>query len=284
MARMRVILVLLVALAAGGGLAYGTYNYVQNVPASAAPMPTRRSSSLPPISPSAPSSGRGPARHRLAGHVGAGRRVREARRARRPRPGHAGHPERADPADEARVEGGGRRPAAVIPAGHRAVSVRVNEVIGVAGYVLPGTRVDVVATASATDSKADMTSKVDADQRAGARGRHQDRTGRRAGQADAGERRHAARRSRTGRAADAREHRRQDSARAPQSARPGRRRPRRRPARRPARPAAGARQLATPARRRVARPAAVLLAAAPALEPATVEIIRGDKRPEEVVR
>ena len=38
----------------------------------------------------------------------------------------------------------------VIPEGMRAVSVRVNEVIGVAGYVLPGTRVDVVATASPT--------------------------------------------------------------------------------------------------------------------------------------
>ena len=42
----------------------------------------------------------------------------------------------------------------------RAVSVRVNEVIGVAGYVLPGTRVDVVATASPNDSHADTTSKL----------------------------------------------------------------------------------------------------------------------------
>ena len=41
MARMRVILVLLVAIAAGGGLAYGTYNYVRNVPTAAAPLPTR---------------------------------------------------------------------------------------------------------------------------------------------------------------------------------------------------------------------------------------------------
>jgi len=40
------------------------------------------------------------------------------------------------------------------------VSVRVNEVIGVAGYVLPGTRVDVVATVSPTDRPTDMTSKV----------------------------------------------------------------------------------------------------------------------------
>jgi pilus assembly protein CpaB len=42
----------------------------------------------------------------------------------------------------------------------RAVSVRVNEVIGVAGYVLPGTRVDVLATVSPTNDAKDMTSKV----------------------------------------------------------------------------------------------------------------------------
>ena len=42
----------------------------------------------------------------------------------------------------------------------RALSVRVNEVIGVAGYVLPGTRVDVVVTVSPTQAAADITSKV----------------------------------------------------------------------------------------------------------------------------
>ena len=47
-----------------------------------------------------------------------------------------------------------------IPPGLRAVSVRVNEVIGVAGYVLPGTRVDVVVTVSPSGQAADMTSKV----------------------------------------------------------------------------------------------------------------------------
>jgi len=40
------------------------------------------------------------------------------------------------------------------------VSVRVNEVIGVAGYVLPGTRVDVVVTQSPTSQPQDMVSKV----------------------------------------------------------------------------------------------------------------------------
>ena len=48
----------------------------------------------------------------------------------------------------------------VIPAGMRAVSVRVNDVVGVAGYVLPGTRVDVVATMTPTQQPTDVTSKV----------------------------------------------------------------------------------------------------------------------------
>jgi pilus assembly protein CpaB len=48
----------------------------------------------------------------------------------------------------------------VIPEGKRAVSVRVNDVIGVAGYVLPGTHVDVLATATPTNSEVDTTTKV----------------------------------------------------------------------------------------------------------------------------
>jgi pilus assembly protein CpaB len=55
-------------------------------------------------------------------------------------------------------EGAGLPP--VIPAGLRAMSVRVNEVIGVAGYVLPGTFVDVVSTLSPTRQSTDITSKV----------------------------------------------------------------------------------------------------------------------------
>jgi pilus assembly protein CpaB len=54
--------------------------------------------------------------------------------------------------------GGGLPPA--IPPGLRALSVRVNEVIGVAGYVLPGTRVDVLATVNPTNNAGDITSKV----------------------------------------------------------------------------------------------------------------------------
>jgi pilus assembly protein CpaB len=54
--------------------------------------------------------------------------------------------------------GAGLPPA--IPPGLRAVSVKVNEVIGVAGYVLPGTHVDVVVTVSPTQQATDVTSKV----------------------------------------------------------------------------------------------------------------------------
>jgi pilus assembly protein CpaB len=48
----------------------------------------------------------------------------------------------------------------VIPPGLRAVSVRVNEVIGVAGYVVPGTRVDVLTTINPGRDQTAMTSKV----------------------------------------------------------------------------------------------------------------------------
>ena len=93
----------------------------------------------------------------------------------RPRPGAAGDQnEPFLPMKLASKEAGAGLPP-VIPPGLRAVSVRVNEVIGVAGYVLPGTRVDVVATVSPTGSSADMTSKVILTNVAGAGRRHQDR-------------------------------------------------------------------------------------------------------------
>jgi pilus assembly protein CpaB len=63
------------------------------------------------------------------------------------------------PAKLASKEAGAGLPP-VIPDGMRAVSVRVNDVIGVAGYVLPGTRVDVVCTESPTSQPVDATSKV----------------------------------------------------------------------------------------------------------------------------
>ena len=51
-----------------------------------------------------------------------------------------------EPITTARVAGpeSGAGLPPIIPAGMRAISVRVNEVVGVAGFVLPGTRVDVL--------------------------------------------------------------------------------------------------------------------------------------------
>ena len=48
----------------------------------------------------------------------------------------------------------------LIPPGMRAVSVRVNEVIGVAGFVVPGTRVDVLLTGNPTGASDQRTTTV----------------------------------------------------------------------------------------------------------------------------
>jgi pilus assembly protein CpaB len=55
-------------------------------------------------------------------------------------------------------EGGGL--PIVIPEGMRAVSVKVDEVVGVAGFVLPGTRVDVLATLTPTSGESEAATRV----------------------------------------------------------------------------------------------------------------------------
>jgi len=57
------------------------------------------------------------------------------------------------------VEAGAGLPPS-IPQGMRAVSVKVNEVIGVAGFVVPGTRVDVMATLSNRQAQQDSVTRV----------------------------------------------------------------------------------------------------------------------------
>jgi pilus assembly protein CpaB len=57
------------------------------------------------------------------------------------------------------LEAGGGLPI-VIPAGMRAVSVKVDEVIGVAGFVLPGTRVDVLVTMRARSNDTESTTRL----------------------------------------------------------------------------------------------------------------------------
>ena len=162
MARVRIFIVFVLAITAGGTLALGTYNYIQRAPgAKTVSIPTR------PVAVAAADL-----------EVGAEISREDIRIIDWPAnavPANA----IADPKDVvgrglimpmiqnepflpmklASAEAGAGLPPA-IPPGLRAVSVKVNEVIGVAGYVLPGTKVDVVATVSPTQNQSDMTSKV----------------------------------------------------------------------------------------------------------------------------
>jgi pilus assembly protein CpaB len=161
MARIRVFLVLVLALAAGGALAFATYNYVQNAPARTVSIPTR------PVLVAATDL-----------NIGAELTRDDIRTIEWPAnavpQGALSDPkdvigrglvlpmiqnEPILPMKLASKEAGAGLPPA-IPQGLRAVSVRVNEVIGVAGYVTPGTRVDVVATVNPTQNHQDITSKV----------------------------------------------------------------------------------------------------------------------------
>jgi pilus assembly protein CpaB len=54
------------------------------------------------------------------------------------------------------AKGAGAGLAATIPAGMRAVAVRVNEVVGVSGFVVPGMRVDVLIAGTPPNAKSDL--------------------------------------------------------------------------------------------------------------------------------
>lgn len=56
--------------------------------------------------------------------------------------------------------GAGAGLSPTIPPGMRAVSVKVNEVIGVAGFVIPGTRVDLLVTVEEPNSRTQITRAV----------------------------------------------------------------------------------------------------------------------------
>src|SRR4051812_48015882 len=64
-----------------------------------------------------------------------------------------------EPVQEGRlaVRGSGLGLAPIIPVGMRAVSVRVSDVAGVAGFVLPGLRVDVLVTGRPTGAEGTIT-------------------------------------------------------------------------------------------------------------------------------
>ena len=161
MARMRITLVLLLALAAGGGLALGTYRYMKNVPVKTVSMPTH------PVVVAATDLELGAQLKADDLHVvewpassvpnGAFSTPDEVVGRGLVMPVIQNEP--ILPMKLAGKDAGSGLPV-VIPEGKRAVSVRVNDVIGVAGYVLPGTHVDVLATATPTNSEVDTTTKV----------------------------------------------------------------------------------------------------------------------------
>jgi pilus assembly protein CpaB len=159
--RNRIFAVLALAILAGGGLAYGTYNFMQTQSVKTVQAPTQ------PVVVAAADL-----------FLGSEIKKEDVRVVAFPAgeapEGAFGHPQeiigrgvtasmvKNEPILNAKLaskEAGIGLPP-VIPEGMRAVSVRTNEVVGVAGYVLPGTRVDVVATASPTNQRTDTTSKV----------------------------------------------------------------------------------------------------------------------------
>ena len=161
MTRIRILVVLLIALTAGSGLAYATYDYLQNMPVKTVSVPTRpvvvaeadlrlgtelEASDLRVV-------------NWPVGSVPAGAFDDASQLTGR---GLVLSVVRHEPILPGKLapEGAGAGLPPIIPHGLRAVSVRVNEVIGVAGYVLPGTHVDVLVTVSPTNRPEHMTSKL----------------------------------------------------------------------------------------------------------------------------
>jgi pilus assembly protein CpaB len=161
MPRKRIYTVLLLAMTVGAIFAFSTYKYVQATPARGA------SAKLTPVVVAASSL-----------DLGAALRAEDLRTINWPSEavpaGTFNNPqelvgrgliqpvsqnEPLMPSKLAPVGAGAGLPP-MIPDGMRAVSVRVNDVIGVAGYVLPGSKVDVLVTVSPTNQSTDMTSKV----------------------------------------------------------------------------------------------------------------------------
>jgi pilus assembly protein CpaB len=163
MGRARIVIVLALALVAGAVFAVGTANYLRGLPARAATPAFEVTTVLV-----------------AASNLGIGSEVKldDVRplewRADSVPPGAVSNSDDVigrgllmsmvqgepflEPKLAPRGAGVGLPPA--IPQGYRAMSVKVNEVIGVAGYVLPGSYVDVVVTVSPTRALEDMTSKV----------------------------------------------------------------------------------------------------------------------------
>ncbi|HEY0285240.1 MAG TPA: Flp pilus assembly protein CpaB [Vicinamibacterales bacterium] len=161
MTRVRIFSVFLMAILAGGGLAYATHSYLKNVPEKIVNAPTRKVV----VANANLALGRELRRDDLttldwpAAAVPEGAFEDPASIVERGLIVSVVKNELILPAKLASKEAGSGLPPIIQP-GKRALSVRVDEVIGVAGYVLPGTHVDVIATANPTSRSEDITTKV----------------------------------------------------------------------------------------------------------------------------
>jgi pilus assembly protein CpaB len=162
MNRIRIFIVLALAVTVGGAFALATYNYTQKAPVTHIEAPSTR-----PVVIAAANL-----------DLGASLRKEDVRTIEWPAESvPAGAFEHVEdvigrgliqpvvqneailPSKLAAKDAGAGLPPVIRP-GYRALSVRVNDVVGVAGYVLPGTHVDVVVTINPTSQQPDVTSKV----------------------------------------------------------------------------------------------------------------------------
>jgi pilus assembly protein CpaB len=161
MNRARILIVLLVAVLVGGLLSYAVYNYLQTRPVTVYKTPEKNIVVA-------------------AGKLQLGTLLKDENLKFVPWPATnlpAGYFEKKEdlvsrgliqpvvenePILESKLapKGSGAGLPPIIPSGMRALSIRANEIIGVAGYVLPGTRVDVVLTATLPSATEPITKIV----------------------------------------------------------------------------------------------------------------------------
>lgn len=145
--QIRTLLVLVVALAAAGLASFAVYRAVQRMPVKEVEIATRQfvvaARTLPVgtlVSPGDVRLVAWPARSPVAGGLG---KVEDAVGR-----GLLSPVAENEPMTESKLapRGAGAGLTPTIPAGMRAISVKVDEVVAVAGFTVPGTRVDVLAT------------------------------------------------------------------------------------------------------------------------------------------
>ena len=150
----RTLVVLLVAIAMAGVASYGVYIAVRSIPERRVEIATAHAVvAIRPL-PVGTLVTKDDLKWRPGPRPDGARLVHEHRPGGEPRPRRFGRRERAAHGDEAGQGGHGRRAPADHHRGHARDLSRVNEVIGVAGFVVPGNRVDVLVSIKQSEDTA----------------------------------------------------------------------------------------------------------------------------------